>query len=231
MDSINRAVAQLLEENRQFFNGRPIAFDGVVDEATFLKTDLKAAFLLKEINDPNMSKDWTNFMENTKQQAYEDTMYKTWPNVCLWVEALRNPSVNYSDCVDAYGNFATKKLQRNILEVAIVNIKKTAGGGSSSHDEILDAATKYGHVIRTEIEECIMPNLVICGGTFDYAKVIYQIKEHEIHTLPSGAQYFCKNNIIYLRFVHPVWFSVNRNILFAYAKTVFSEVRKLFPLH
>ena len=228
MNNINRVVAELLETNRQFFDGKPIAFDGVVDEETFKKTNVKTLFLLKEVNDPGMSKDWIDFMEDTKHQASTDSMYKTWPNVCLWIEALRNPEVDYVDCIDEYGNFATKKLQRNLLEVAIVNIKKTAGGGSSNYDEILDAAKRYGHIIREEIEECIMPNLVICGGTFDYAKEMYGVKNDELHTLPSGAQYFSKNNIIYLQFVHPMWFSVNRNILFAYAKTVFTDVRKLF---
>lgn len=29
MNNINRAVAELLEKNRQFFDGKPIAFDGV----------------------------------------------------------------------------------------------------------------------------------------------------------------------------------------------------------
>ena len=183
MNNINRAVAELLEKNRQFFDGKPIAFDGVVDEETFKKTNVKTLFLLKEVNDPGMSKDWIDFMEDTKHQASTDSMYKTWPNVCLWIEALRNPEVDYVDCIDEYGNFATKKLQRNLLEVAIVNIKKTAGGGSSNYDEILDAAKRYGHIIREEIEECIMPNLVICGGTFDYAKRMYGVENFYISVI------------------------------------------------
>ena len=189
------------------------------------KTEIKTIFLLKEVNDPRMSKDWTDFMEDTKKQASKESVYKTWPNVCLWIETLRNPNVDYKDCVDEYGNFATKKLQRNLLEVGIVNIKKTAGGGSSSHKEILAAATTYGHIIVQEIENYIMPNLVICGGTFDYAKVMYNVKKEDVSILPSGAQYFERNDTLYLQFVHPMWFNVNRKILFAYAKAVFADVR------
>lgn len=227
MSTINEKIEKLLEENRQYFEGKPIAFDGIVDEDTYKISKIKTVFLLKEVNDPDMNKDWTEFMYFVKQQAEVDSMYKTWPNVCLWIEALNNPDADYLDCVDQYGNFATKKLQKNILEVAIVNIKKTAGGGSSNYEEIFEAATKYGHIIEKEIEELILPQLVICGGTFDYAKMIFKVCGDEIKTFPSGAQFFFKNNILYLQFVHPMWFSVNRNILFAYAKNVFKDVRKL----
>ncbi len=53
------------------------------------------------------------------------------------------------------------------------------------------------------------------------------VKDEEIMTFPSGAQYFIRNDVLYLQFVHPMWFSVNRNILFAYAKIVFEDVRSL----
>lgn len=228
MSSINSGIARLLEQNREYFEGKPIAFDGVVDEKEFYKNRIKTLFLLKEVNDPNMSADWKDFTDYIKKETSKDSMYKTWPNVCLWIEALRNPEVNYKDCTDEYGNFLTKKLQKNLLDVAIVNIKKTAGGGSSNHDEILGATNKYGHIIVEEIENYIKPNLVICGGTFYYAKIMFKINDNEVRKLPSGAEYFIKNNVVYLQFVHPMWFSVNRNILFAYAKTVFADVKKLF---
>lgn len=230
MSNINQKVAALLENNREAFGGKPIAFDGVVDEDTYLNSDIKTLFLLKEVNDPEMNNDWISFMDDIKLQVNKESMYKTWPNVCLWIEALHNPNVEYTYCVDENGNFATKKLQRNLLEVAVVNIKKTAGGGSSNYDEILDAANRYGNVIREEIENCISPQLVICGGTFDYAKIMFNVKDSEVCTFPSGAEYFTKNGILYLQFVHPMWFSVNRKILFAYAKDVFADVLELFSL-
>ena len=223
---INDTISELLENNRHYFGGLPIAFDGVVDEESYCNSKIKTLFLMKEINDPGMKEDWKTFMEYTKQQASVETMYKTWPNICLWIEALKHSDVTYSDCVDENGNFLTKKLQKNLLDVSIVNIKKTAGGGSSNYDEILSAAKSYGHVIQEEIR-IINPELIICGGTFDFAKMIYKVESAEIKSLPSGAQYFIVDNIIILQFVHPMWFSVNRNILFAYAKSVFSDVHSL----
>lgn len=223
---INERIAELLEANRQYFGGLPIAFDGVVDEESFKNSKIKTLFLLKEVNDPDMNADWKNFMEYTKQQASAETLYKTWPNVCLWLEVLKHSDVTYLECVDGYGNFLTKKLQKNLLDVSIVNIKKTAGGGSSNYDEILSAAKNYGHIIWEEIG-IINPELIICGGTFDFAKMIYDVSADEIKTLPSGAQYVVRDNMIILQFIHPMWFSVNRNILFAYAKAVFADVHGL----
>lgn len=86
---------------------------------------------------------------------------------------------------------------------------------------------KYGDVNRKEIEECIVPQLVICGGTFEYAKKIFGVEKKEIQLLSCGAQYFVKKNIVYIQFVHPSWFSVNRKILFAYAKDVLEEIKKV----
>ena len=129
-------------------------------------------------------------------------MYKTWPNVCLWTEVFKNPETSYCDCVDQFGNFDTKKLQRNIRDVAIVNIKKTAGGGSSNYDEILRAAEKYGEITLKEID-LIAPNIVICGGTYDIAKQMCNVKADELCILPCGAEYFVRNGAVFLQFVHP----------------------------
>lgn len=226
MYGINERIAELLENNRDLFEGRPIAFDGVVDEQRYLKSEIKTLFLLKEVNDDKMVEDWDGFMEDVKAQTTKDSLYTTWPNVCLWMEALKNKDVTYMDCMDGYGTFDTQRMRENLLDIALVNIKKTAGRGSSNADEIDYAVNKYGHIICEEVERIIKPDLVLCGGTFEYAKNIFN--PDKIKVLRCGAEYFIKNDRLFVRFPHPVWFSVNRNILFAYAKTIFAEVRELF---
>lgn len=225
MDGINEKIVTLLEENRSLFCGKPIAVDGVVDEAAFLNSSIKTVFLLKEVNVPDMENDWRTFLDFIREQTEAEKMYFTWPNVCLWMEALHRPDAVFADYVDENGAFHAKKLQRNLLEAAVVNIKKTAGAGSSNAGELEDAVSSYGHVICAEIEECIGPELVICGGTFEYAKKIFSPGKDSVKRLPSGAEYFEKKGIFYLQFVHPAWFSVSRNILFAYAKEVFADIR------
>ncbi len=223
MERINMEIERLLEENRALFDGKPIAFDGVADESCYMHAKIKTLFLLKEVNWPNMSNDWI-YTAILKETAY-NTKTLDWPNICLWMEAMYNPNITYMDCIQSDGRLNSEMLQKHLREIALVNIKKTAGDGSSKHQMILDAIERYGHLIRKQIDSIILPQLVVCGGTFDYAKRLYP--EAQTSVLPSGAMYFVTNGIVFLQFVHPSWFSVNRSILFAYAKTVFSDVVKL----
>jgi len=108
------------------------------------------------------------------------------------------------------------------------NQRETPGSGSSDYEEVNKAAEnpENADLIRKEMD-ILKPQLIICGGTFDFAKKIFRVISEEIHILSSCACYFINHNRVYLEFVHPMWFNVNRNILFAYAKEVFREVKAL----
>lgn len=222
MENMNERIKELLTDNRELL-GNAIAIDGVVDEQRYLSSKIRTMFLLKEVNYPSMNKDWL-FIEAVKQTANDSSSWN-WPNICLWMEALLHPESSYTDCTEANGTPKKEKLLQHLLEIGLVNIKKTPGGSSSNDEEIWDAVSHYGELVRQEIEEIIRPQIVICGGTFQYAKKI--IREAEPKMLPAGTMYFIHNQIFYLQFVHPSWFSVNRNILFAYAKAVFNDVQTI----
>lgn len=238
---INEQIAKLLEDHRILFNGEPISFDGVVDEHVYLSSKIRTAFLLKDVNGLEtvtnidgtksiqmMKNDWPDYMDWLKSQATSQTekLYKTWPNVCLWIEALKNDNYNYTECLNTWGTFDASRLRANLLEISIINLKKTPGGGSSNSDDVL-AATIYGKELLKEEITIVDPQLIICGGTFHFAKILFNIDDTQVSLLPSGASYFIIDNRIYLEFVHPMWFNVDQKILFAYAKSVFSDVKKL----
>ena len=241
MDSINKKVHNLFEEYRDVFNGSPVSFDGIVDEETYLSSEIRTAFLLKDINGEEtvivdgkkttrqMTSDW-EYMDWMYGQAtiLSQPLYKTWPNACLWIEALFNPDATYQSCLDQYGYFDAAKLRGNLRKVSIINIKKTPGAGSSVYSEIEEAATNKRNVelIHREIAT-VAPRLVICGGTFHFAKMIFNVEPHEIIILSTGTEYFVRDNCVYLDFVHPMWFNVDRKILFAYAKEVFRDVKRI----
>ena len=118
----------------------------------------------------------------------------------------------------------------NMNDVAIINIKKTAGVGSSDWSELMKVASnEQNSQMLQEQLRIIDPQLVICGGVFDLAKTIFCIDEKDIFMLTSGTQCFLWENRLFLEFVHPMWYSVDRNILFAYAQIVFSNVRAAYP--
>ena len=238
---MNHAIKKLIETNRPIFQGLPVAFDGVVDEEAYTASAIRTVFLMKEVNGQEIEKkdgqiivkqieqDW-DYTEWLNKQAHDDSeqFYKTWPNICLWTELLRNENTMYMDCMNAYGAFDSMHLRKNLAEIAVINVKKTPGKGSSDYEELRKAAEhpENAALIRSEID-ILNPNLIICGGTFEFAKKIFQVQQEEIMGLRSGAFYFRKDDRVYLEFVHPMWFSVNRNILFAYAKEVFREVKPL----
>ena len=223
MNNVNEKIKELIRKAKsEFYQGAPVVFDGIVDEDSFSNVSIKTVFLLKEVNYEERDTDWDFISDFLVGQAYgTDNLYKTWPNVCLWVELIYNENITYNECdID--------KLRANLGKTAIVNIKKTPGKGGSDYNEILKYATSaYNAKLIIDEIDIISPNLVICGGTFDFAKKIWKIEDSDVCILPTGARYFLKNNLIFLEFVHPMWYNVNRKILFAYAKEVFLDVKHI----
>ena len=245
--SINEQIKEMFDEifNDEFkkdneLEGQFIEYDGLVDEKEYQKQDLKVAFLLKDVNDEDSKGNcslvkWlgslkTKYKENSWENKKEEKSWQqTWLNVCYWCEILKNLNANF---IRAYNKEITALL-KNLDDIAIVNIKKTNGGSKSIYKELEGAVKLYGKSTIKEIEELIQPRLVICCGTFDLAQMLVQIKRNkddyesvtvQTTTLPSGAKYFIEDGIYYLKFVHPAWYTVNKNILFAYAKVTFAKI-------
>lgn len=235
--SINEQIKELFDEifNDEFkknneLEGQFIEYDGCVKEERYKEQNFKIAFLLKEVNAEDSKEncslvEWlgslkTKYEENSWENKNEENSWeKTWLNVCYWCEILKNLNANFTD---AY-NKEKKKLLENLYDIAIVNIKKTNGKGSSDYQDLEDAIRLYGDATIKEIEELIQPRLVICCS-----KDVYYLIQNKINVeskpLDCGTEYFVEKGIYYLKFVHPAWYSVNDNILFAYAKVAFGEI-------
>lgn len=230
-DEINKQIHDLIEKNRPIFEGKPIAFDGLTSEVQYKELFPRTIFLLKEVNAPERKDDWEfathlNYQANPENDPDHNTtwLYKTWHNVCLWMELLERPDATYEKCQKFNEDILRKKLNYT----GVVNIKKTFGAGSSNWDELKKWAflEENKKLIRDEIA-LTEAQLIICGGTFGLAYDIYNGLFSSVETLPSGAQYFVVNNQYFLDFVHPMWFTVKPNILFAYASVVFKEIKTI----
>lgn len=221
---INENIRQLLEENRGLLDGKPVAYDGVADEETWKNAPVRTAFLLKEVNDKNMAQDW-DFIGWLAEDAKDASkkLYFTWQNVSLWMEALQT-GCSYAQCMNERQEPDWQRLRKNVLSIGVINLKKTAGGGSSDWQEILTAAERNAALLKAQME-IMDAQLVICGGTFEFAKHVFGA--NKVQTLPCGAHCFVQNGRLYLEFVHPSWYSVNRNILYAYAREVFADAKEI----
>lgn len=221
-------VNAINEVRRNIYGDAPLAFDGAVDEECFKQTAIRPVFLLKEVNYTDMRQDWP-YTQWLHSQAYNesDRMYKTWPNVCLWLETLFDSCVSYTDCL-CDGNIDVSRIRKNLAKTAIVNIKKSGGAGGSNYKEIMTYAKNEVNaaLLRKQID-ILEGKLIICGGTFDFAKTVWNVRNDQIMQLSTGTEYFICDEKIFLNFVHPMWFIVPRIILFAYAKEVFSDIKSL----
>lgn len=87
--------------------------------------------------------------------------------------------------------------------------------------ELKRAAEKYGDVLRREIE-IISPSVVICGGTYAYAKSIYQAFDdcEDKEPMSSWTSFFVsKAGLRFAEFVHPSA-RVTLAATYAYAREV-----------
>lgn len=89
---------------------------------------------------------------------------KTWNNAARWAHALLSGDNNYPREIDRCAE---------MCKVAVINIKKEAGGSRAFRKELQQAATQYGTYTLREIEICD-PKIIICGG-FGNARIL---KDH-----------------------------------------------------
>ena len=80
--------------------------------------------------------------------------WKTWNNAARWAMALRTGDECYPQEIDR---------RNEMRKVAVLNIKKEAGGNRADKKVLQDAAELYGEYIVREIELCD-PEIIICGG-------------------------------------------------------------------
>jgi hypothetical protein len=137
---------------------------GVVDEAIYTNTYPKIVFLLKEPNseDNNWSlpKGLQRNVGNALNNKAMDKKYMvTWRQAGAWAYGI------------AYGFNTYNQLKKDIFvakglqTLAMTNLKKTGGKGSSNMRLIAKFAIRDSSIWREELR-IMNPDLIICGGTY-----------------------------------------------------------------
>lgn len=207
-----------------------LVYDGIIAE----NDPPELLFLLKEANDgrDNSRKEsigFDSFVEQARKEAKEQNGKKPvhWDNLCYWTSAYKaaQGGVVYSFLDDE-----VQKCGGLLGEIALVNIKKVPGGSSTDPETFIHTVNNNvcAKLVRDEIS-WIKPKIVVCCGTYDYAREIYK----ECNRLPKsiplkcGAYYFVYDGIYYLEFIHPTQYrsvAAKRCLLYAYAKEVFKDL-------
>lgn len=244
--SKNGCIMRLINDNRQdIINGEEnngICYDGVVDERGWKNSPVRLAFLLKETNGNNSDgkapeeySDWKTYMEWIAEFATRKTrIYPTFRNVAMWTSMLSDIVGGTEISPDKYlknGQLQiTEELSKSLLGIAVVNLKKTWGGGSTDFktmDKYLESKT-VREVIREELH-FISPSVVLCGGSqvFYWAAKIYDARTDSF-TTESGKQigYFRVGDTLFVDFLHPAC-RKSRVASFNHAADVFALLKDL----
>lgn len=80
-------------------------------------------------------------------------------------------------------------------------------------------------LVRNEIS-LIAPKVVVCCGTYEYAKALYKEISVTETQMACGAHYFMHKGICFLEFIHPTQYgaAAKRSLTYAYAKEVFQNL-------
>lgn len=255
MQSVNKKIKELLVSNREALlqadittrekeNG--ICYDGIVDEESFYAQPKKIVFLLKEANGndksgktPEAYNDWDYRSWLQHQQANNEPgdesndqrfYTKAFYNVCMWLDvfydSLAGKHISYEEYV-ASGRSNTETLRKNLKKTAIINLKKTWGGGSTKWENLNSylQSEVIREVLRKQITY-INPDIVICGGgqVFDFAKEIFGAKAEKASIVNGQkADYFKVDNRIFLNLYHPSC-RKKRKDLYNYSAEIFNQV-------
>lgn len=244
----DKLIKELLIRNRNtllnndFKNA--ICYDGIVDEKTYSRQNHRLAFLLKETNgntpdgkSPESYDDWdyVGWIKD-KQSTGEEALYPTFRNISMWAsefyDIFNNGETDKSKYLTDGVLQITDTLKESLRKIAVINLKKTYGGGTTDWKD-LDAylTQEVCDVLREEIFTAD-PTVVICGGqqVFDFVSRIHRSEKHPTLTVtaPSGKiiEYIPADDYIYVNFYHPACRKSREN-MFDYAEDVFKAIKKL----
>lgn len=207
---INEALKELYKKHHS--DGKVIP-GGVFNEEKYLLSKPRIMMLMKEVNDPSEKYDWTlpSLLKAIYTREEDCSFYRMWKNVSRWSICVQNPEISYNEINDNY-------LYEGLKIFATTNLKKSGGKGQSNYGEVYEHAILNKEEWTEEIN-IMNPELIVCAGTFDIVKDIYEVGNN-ILVCKSGARYFVLSKRIYLDFVHPAY-QVSDKLMFAYFKETF----------
>lgn len=185
--------------------------DGVVDEQSYLGSNPKILFVLKEVNDLK-SGGW-DLRELLRGHYEKGVPWQTWNNVTRWTRGLRNLDKELPwSSLDAIDEPQRKEVLQSICAV---NIKKTPGAGTADENELAHIAAEDEQFLKKQFA-LYSPNLVICCGqeaALSYHKC--QGEDAAWQTTSRDLKYWrSSSGGSVIRFVHPQAHKSSRDLYY-----------------
>jgi len=237
-DEVNALIRQAIDNEKEAIfsckgsnDPEVLTYDGIILDGDHVPDLL---FLLKEANDgrdsgkknkPDFSEGF-DFVSHAREEAKKQSGEKPihWDNLCYWTKA-------YNDAVQKKPQYFLDSSVQNcgglLGQVSLVNIKKAPGARVTDGDSFIHTVTNTAcaELVRNEIS-LIAPKIVVCCGTYEYAKELYHEYCIAEVQLACGANYFIHEKTFFLEFIHPTQYgaAAKRCLTYAYAKEVFKDL-------
>lgn len=241
----NKKIKEFLDNAREvLLDGElnnALCYDGVVNEEKYEKAKPKLAFLLKETNGngpkgeaPEKYDDWDYMKWVRDIVAKKEKLYPTFRNIAMWsgelFDIMEKGEINKSEYIKDGVLIVNEKLIGNLEKIAIINLKKTWGKGTTDSNKLEKylSNVEIRKILQKELS-IVAPDVVICGSNdvFDFACKIYAGEEKTINTKEGNELQFFKNDkTIFVKFYHPAC-RKRRETVFDYAGDVFDTLNTI----
>jgi hypothetical protein len=189
-------IDKMIEKVRDLNNDSLAIYDGIVDLDEYISSDMKAMWILKEVNGNGETSD------GSWDLRFQLSDLKTDNGVLSGWAKTFNPIIytTYGILNDKKWNeIPDTKQEPEIIDVlkkiAYINIKKTAGTSVASRKELVSFHIEYKEIIKKQIE-VYNPNVIICGSTFSIIKDDLDLTNHKFKEMDYIHIYSNENRII-----------------------------------
>jgi hypothetical protein len=192
-EKISKKIKQNGEENNSHY-----VIDGIIDTEKYLASKYRILWILK---DPNSDETWS-YLEKFKDKEWLKRCGKSIPTlrriIYITYGILRDAI--WEKIPDAKDEKSFEPLQ----EIALINIKKTPGGGSVADESIQDAYNKDSKLLKHQIET-YDPDIIILGNTLQYFNANdFKNLENTVRQISDfGNHYYDTGEKLYIHTWHP----------------------------
>jgi hypothetical protein len=150
---------QIFDKYRNRAWGEPFIPDGAISD----EYDANCTRLLVILKEPNdLNGNWARSGGDLRKFFAWGGRGATSMNLARWSALYDNPLLSMEE-IDASDR---KKRVEHLCRIAVVNLKKIAGGSTAQPKEIWEYAEKYWDLLEEQFK-LYRPNLTIAGGVFD----------------------------------------------------------------
>lgn len=125
-------------------------------ECLWTYSERRVLFLLKEPNG-NPGEDYKDWVWSTGRENFGNIL-------AYWLEGILRTT---SDYLPDYDELSSREEIFKKYPLAIVNLKKLAGGNAADWNAVWKYAERDKAALRTQIREILNPNIIVCGGSND----------------------------------------------------------------